>query len=134
TDESGMPRLRCSIPPRRMAAAVEGVVWCHPREQVCKFAQQVLEEYVPAFFARLAVATGCGNFAYSGGVASNIKVNRLIRTRPEVNRLFVCPAMGDGGLPLGAALSLWHRLTGRTPAPFNDFRLGPDHGDLGERV
>jgi carbamoyltransferase len=134
TDAAGMPRLQCTVAPRRMAAEVERIVWCHPREQVCRFAQQVLEERVPAFFARLAAVTGCGNFAYAGGVASNIKVNRLIRTLPGVNRLFVCPAMGDGGLPLGAALFLWHRLSGRPPMSFDDFRLGPDHGDLGEHA
>ena len=79
----------------------------------------------------LASATGCSVFGYAGGVASNIKVNRLIRTTPGIARLEVCPAMGDGGLALGAALAGWHRLSGRRPAPFADFRLGRDHGDLG---
>jgi carbamoyltransferase len=94
-------------------------------------AQQTLEQLVPRFFQLLAAATGCGNFGYAGGVASNIKVTRLIRTTPGVERLEVCPAMGDGGLALGAALATWHRVTGRRPEPFADFRLGTDHGDLG---
>ena len=131
TDDRGLPILRCSIPPASMARAVARVIWCTQREQVCKMAQQTLEVLVPKIFAQLAATTGIGNFGYSGGVASNIKVNRLIRTTPGITRLAVCPAMGDGGLALGAALSVWRRVTGRRPHPFDDFRLGTDHGDLG---
>jgi hypothetical protein len=94
-------------------------------------AQQTLEHFIPAFFARWAESTGVRNFGYAGGVASNIKVNRLIRTAPGIDRLEVCPAMGDGGLALGAALAVWRKVAGTRPAPFSDFRLGPEHNDLG---
>ncbi|MDB6128515.1 MAG: carbamoyltransferase HypF, partial [Verrucomicrobia bacterium] len=127
----GLPVLRCSIAPTDMAREVGKVVWCTPREQVSKMAQQTLEMLVPQFFAVLAVATGHNAFGYAGGVASNIKVNRLIRTLPGVERLEVCPAMGDGGLALGSAMSVWRKVTGRRPKPFIDFRLGTDLGDLG---
>jgi carbamoyltransferase len=133
-DTKGLPVLRCSIPPARMAKAVAGVVWSLPREQVCRMAQQTLEILVPRFFAMLAAATGRGTFGYSGGVASNIKVNRLIRATPGVERLEICPAMGDGGLALGAALATWRAVTGQRPHPFTDFRLGTDHGDLGRNA
>jgi carbamoyltransferase len=130
-DHQGLPVLRCAIAPARMAQAVAGVVWSLPREQVCRMAQQTLEMLVPKFFAMLAAATGRSAFGYSGGVASNIKVNRLIRALPGVERLAICPAMGDGGLALGAALATWRQVTGQRPQPFSDFRLGTDHGDLG---
>ncbi len=131
TDSRRLPLLRCSIPPTSMAREVARVVWCTPREQVCRMAQQTLEQIVPRFFSLLAEGAGCGMFGYAGGVASNIKVNRLIRTTPGIKRLEVCPAMGDGGLALGAALATWQKISGRRPAPFFDFRLGLDHGDLG---
>ncbi len=130
-DPSGLPSLHCSIAPTRMAAAVARVVWSTPREQVCRMAQQALEQLVARFFSQLIAATGVATFGYAGGVASNIKVNRIVRTTPGVERLEICPAMGDGGLALGAALATWHRLTGQRPRPFSDFRLGIDHGDLG---
>lgn len=130
-DTKGLPVLRCSISPNAMAREVASVIWCTPREQVCKMAQQTLQVLVPQFFGMLAAATGRSAFGYSGGVASNIKVNRLIRATPGVERLEVCPAMGDGGLALGAALATWRRVTGRRPLPFTDFKLGTDHGDLG---
>ena len=130
-DAGGLPVLRCSIPPARMARAVRDIIWCTPREHVCRMAQQTLEQLVPRFFGMIAAATGLTAFGYSGGVASNIKVNRLIRSVPGVQRLEICPAMGDGGLALGAALSVWRTATGTRPAPFTDFRLGTDRGDLG---
>ena len=83
TDARGLPVLRCSIPPTQMARAVARIVWCTPREAVSRMAQQTLEQLVPRFFQLLATATGCGQFGYAGGVASNIKVNRLIRTTPD---------------------------------------------------
>jgi carbamoyltransferase len=130
-DDRRLPVLRCSIPPTRMAREVARIVWCTPREQVSRMAQQTLEQIVPKFFGMLAAATGQGSFGYAGGVASNIKVNRLIRTTPGIERLEICPAMGDGGLALGAALAVWRLVTGRRPEPFTDFRLGTDRGDLG---
>jgi len=130
-DARGLPVLQCSVPPTHMAREVARIVWCTPREQVSRMAQQTLEQIVPRFFSLLASATGRGAFGYAGGVASNIKVNRLIRLAPGVERLEVCPAMGDGGLALGAALATWRRVTGRRPESFTDFRLGTDRGDLG---
>jgi carbamoyltransferase len=131
TDARGLPVLRCAVAPVRMAREVGRIVWCTPREQVARMAQQTLEVLVPRFFSLLADATGCRAFGYAGGVASNIKVNRLIRNLPQVERLEVCPAMGDGGLALGAALATWRRLAGARPRAFADFRLGSDRGDLG---
>ena len=131
SDKHGHANIACRIPPARMAAEVARIVWCTPREQVCRMAQQTLEHFIPAFFARWAESTGVRNFGYAGGVASNIKVNRLVRTAPGIDRLEVCPAMGDGGLALGAALAVWRKVAGTRPAPFSDFRLGPEHIDLG---
>jgi len=131
TDERRLPVLRCSVPPSRMAREVARIIWCTPREAVCRMAQQTLEQLVPRFFTLLLEATGRGAFGYAGGVASNIKVNRLIRTTPGITRLEVCPAMGDGGLALGAALATWRQISGQRPRPFSDFRLGTDRGDLG---
>ena len=130
----GLPVLRCTIPPGRMARAVRDIIWCTPREQVCRMAQQTVERLVPRLFFQLAESTGVRAFGYAGGVASNIKVNRLLRTAPGIELLRVCPAMGDGGLALGAALYAWRERTGRRPVPFADFRLGTPRGDLGQEA
>lgn len=132
--DAGLPIIECRVAPARMRREVERIAWRLPREQVCRAAQTVLEQIVPSFFQALAQATGIGDFAYAGGVASNIKVNRLIRTTLGINRLHVCPAMADGGLAPGAACFAWSQFSGLPPESFSDFRLGPDHGDLGSGV
>jgi carbamoyltransferase len=106
-----------------MAAEVERVAWFWPREQVCYMAQRTLELLVPKIAESVITQVETGNLGYAGGVASNIKVNRLIRTNPRVKRLFVCPHMGDGGLALGAAWAASARR-GVVPRPLDHLFLG----------
>src|SRR6185436_12412848 len=67
--------------------------------------------------------------AYSGGVASNIKVNMLVHDLPEVERLFVFPHMGDGGLAVGAAMAANHEFHGVSQYAFPNLFLGPSFED-----
>ena len=41
----------------------------------------------------------------SGGVFSNVKLNRLLAETFDLDELYVFPAMGDDGLPVGGALA-----------------------------
>lgn len=42
--------------------------------------------------------------ALAGGVFANVRLNQKIRELPEVDSVYVHPAMGDGGIPLGSCL------------------------------
>lgn len=97
--------LRSRYGTLRMYDELKKVFWKFPAEQFAYLAQRVLEVHVPALFKNAVEMTGQTSVAYAGGVAANIKVNRLIRRLPEVKDLFVFPHMGDGGLAAGAALS-----------------------------
>lgn len=44
------------------------------------------------------------NLALSGGVFANVKLNQIINESGLYDQVFVCPAMGDSGLSLGAAI------------------------------
>lgn len=124
-DSRGLPTVSCSVSPVRMAAAVARVVWSWPREQVCYMAQRTLEILVPAIAQAVLRATNTSQLGFAGGVASNIKVNRLIRTSPGIERMFVFPHMGDGGLALGAA---WFACAaaGTRIEPLTDLYLGAE--------
>jgi len=124
-DDNGYPTIGCSIAPMRMASAIARVAWHWPREQVCYMAQRTLEILVPAIAARITKATGVQNLGYAGGVASNIKVNRLIRLYSGASRFFVFPHMGDGGLAIGAAWAAGAR-SGTVPHPLPHLFLGTD--------
>jgi carbamoyltransferase len=85
---------------RRLAS----VQWRYSNEQFAYLAQRVVER-VSVALARDAVRlTGLPRLALAGGVVSNVKATRRIRLLPEVEDVYVFPHMGDGGLPLGAAI------------------------------
>ena len=43
-------------------------------------------------------------FAFSGGLFANVKLNQKINELDFVDEIFICPPMGDEGLPLGACI------------------------------
>ena len=43
------------------------------------------------------------DLALAGGVFSNVKLNQVIQLNKKVNRTYIFPNMGDGGLCVGAA-------------------------------
>ena len=65
--------------------------------------------------------------ALSGGVFANVRLNQLLRELPNVDNIFIQPAMSDAGLSLGAAV-LGERETSKKNAfyPMSDAYLGVD--------
>ena len=61
---------------------------------------------------------------YAGGCALNVKMNRLLRDHPLVDRLFVPPSADDAGTALGAA-SLVAARAGDAIHPLRNAYLGP---------
>ena len=87
-------------------AYLEALVRAHRREDVAAAAQAVFEDALVAVARRLLVRSGRRALAVNGGVFANVKVNQRLAVLPELERLFVFPAMGDTGNSLGAALCL----------------------------
>jgi carbamoyltransferase len=105
------------------------VYWQFPSEQFCYMAQRTLERRAIELVQNVMQTTGLPNLVFSGGVASNIKVNRLIRNLPEVKDLFVFPHMGDGGQAAGAAVFMSAQETKLRSYSANNFLLGPSFDD-----
>lgn len=109
--------------------ALKDVLWRYPSEQVAYMAQRVLEKKVVELTQGLLKLVGTTRVAYAGGVASNVKVNMLVRELPEVEEIHVFPHMGDGGIAAGAALSVAN-LSNRHDVPrIEHVFLGPEHAD-----
>jgi carbamoyltransferase len=85
----------------------------------------VLEESVCAFVDHWVTETGCGDLSLAGGIFANVKLNQRIAELPSVNSLWVMPHMGDGGLPVGAALG----SSGSAPTPLPHACWGPQFSD-----
>jgi carbamoyltransferase len=116
--------LRCrfgSLGLRRYLARQMSVV---PSERFAWMAQSLLERKVAEVVSAAARSLGLRKLAYAGGVASNIKANLRLWELPDVDEVFVFPHMGDGGLALGAALTVAARRKARH-FDLGDLRLGP---------
>ncbi len=112
-----------------MYKQLQKILWSTPSEQFAYMAQSALEQWVVKYFQNVMDETSIHNIAWSGGVASNIKVNRKIRHLPELKKWFVFPHMGDGGLALGAAMFINNKLTGVSNYTIKDTYFGLEYTD-----
>ena len=104
------------------------------REDLAASIQAHCEDVARRYIAYWARRSGLRNIALAGGVPANVRVNEEIHRLPEVDRIFVHPHMGDGGLGAGAALAacvprVLERTMPSDPAPLSDVYLGGDLTD-----
>jgi len=85
---------------------LEALVRAHPREDAAAAAQAVFEDAIEDVARGLLAGTGQRRLAVNGGVFANVKLNQRLAALPELDRLFVFPAMSDTGNSVGAALFL----------------------------
>lgn len=118
--------VRCRYGSTRLYRELARILWRYPSEQFACMAQRTLEVRIVELVREALRRTGPGNLALAGGVASNVKVNMLIRELPGVDGLFVFPHMGDGGLAAGAALLVDREKNAAPPQALRDAFLGPE--------
>ena len=69
--------------------------------------QVATEEVIIAWINALLKRCAARYIAMSGGVFSNVRLNQLVAALPGIEEVFVFPAMGDEGLPVGACVDYW---------------------------
>jgi carbamoyltransferase len=75
------------------------------REDVAASIQQVLEDMMLTSVRRLLARHPARHLGLAGGIFANVKLNRLLAEQLGLDEVFVFPAMGDDGLPVGGALA-----------------------------
>ncbi len=93
--------------------------------------QRRCEELLTEWIANGIKETGIGNIAMSGGVAQNIKANKLIGELDGLEHLFVPPGPGDESISIGAAyLELVEQGTSldEIESPSHGY-FGPSHSE-----
>jgi len=108
---------------------LEKIKWRTPIEMFAYMAQKTLEAKLLQLFKNAIEYTGIKDVCWSGGVASNVKLNRVIRLYSGLKRWFVFPQMGDGGLAVGAALYVAHEELGIRPKRLENVYLGLDYSE-----
>ncbi len=122
--------IRTRIRPAELARALAGT----PREDIAAAAQRRLLEVVTEVVRAAVRTTGRGRVALSGGVFGNVRLNQAITELPGVEEVFVCPAMGDEGLGLGAALFAAGQRHGVRPYRVPHMYYGPEYPEAEMRA
>ncbi len=78
----------------------------YSREEIAAAAQRHFERIVLGIVRDYLGDTGKRKLLLAGGLFGNVKLNQRLNELDELDYLFVHPAMGDEGLPVGAALAL----------------------------
>jgi carbamoyltransferase len=110
-----------------MFRELKSILWRYPSEQFAYMAQQVIEKSAVALAGEALMQTGLRRMAVAGGVFSNVKMNMRLAKLPGLERLFVFPHMGDGGLAIGAALAANRTRHNVTACRLSDLYLGPGY-------
>ena len=74
------------------------------REDLAASIQKVLEDTMLASVRTLLAHYPSKHLGLAGGVFANVRLNRLLAESLELDEVFIFPAMGDEGLPVGSAL------------------------------
>jgi len=96
----------------------------YSREDVSAAAQRRLEDVVVSYVRRAIRVTSCSRLVLAGGVFANVLLNQRLWELPEVDGLFVHPAMTDQGISVGAALAHQAETKGLQPHPIPHVYLG----------
>ena len=91
--------------------------------------QACLEESLIEFVREAVRTTGCRRLALAGGVFANVTLNRRLSELPEVESLWVHPAMSDQGIAVGASLLALSRRKPLLPRHMEHAYLGPKAAD-----
>ncbi|HPR87833.1 MAG TPA: carbamoyltransferase C-terminal domain-containing protein [bacterium] len=95
---------------------------------------QVLTEHVVARYVdQFLQKTGPIDVVMAGGVFANVRVNQAVAELPNTKSVYIFPAMGDNGIPAGAALHTFYQSMGwpelHSMPRLDDVYLGPSYSD-----
>jgi carbamoyltransferase len=82
------------------------------RETIAASIQKVAEDFSLQSVRWWLQRTGARKLALAGGLFANVRLNRLLAESLPLDEVFVFPAMGDDGLPVGAGLAFLHARDG----------------------
>ena len=112
------------FPPRQGPVALNSV-----HEDLAFETQRLLEDRVFRLVRHFRKETGRRHLCISGGVGLNVKMNSHLRQSGLFDDIFVFPVPSNSGTAIGAALGLYHELTGKRPKPLDHVYLGPEFTD-----
>jgi len=106
--------------------------------EVAAATQKRFEEVMVGYVRKAIAVTGKRRLVLAGGIFGNVKLNQRIQELPEVDELFVHPAMSDQGIAFGAARCFLAEAMSPPPMPkaVEHVFFGPDYSqeEMGEAL
>jgi carbamoyltransferase len=90
--------------------------------------QHILERDVTQLIKRVIPRIDGQSICLAGGVFANVKLNKLVKEM-GFGRIFIQPAMGDGGLAFGGPLQVLGERGAIQPYRLESVYLGPEYSD-----
>ena len=78
----------------------------YEKEDIAAWLQKNTEECICKIIVYFLKKTGQKNVCLAGGLFANVKLNQRIHELPEVENIYIYPAMSDTGIPHGAICAL----------------------------
>jgi len=105
----------------------------YSREDIAAGVQHVSEVYTTRWVSRYLKDMGAVDLCLAGGVFANVRINQEVSELENVRSVFIFPAMGDGGLCVGAALYSYYQQQPVddqcVPCRLEHVYLGPSYTD-----
>ena len=89
-------------------------------------AQHQFEKALVRYVHAAVIETGRRNVALAGGCFANVRLNQKVLELPEVDSVWIHPAMSDQGISMGAALAYIASQNHSLPFVLENVLLGPD--------
>lgn len=112
-----------SVDYRNYKMPLKRLVAGYPREDVACVFQHLLERELVRLVRRHAEEARPLHVSLAGGVFANVKLNAAMSRQIGAESVYIFPAMGDGGLAVGAALT----IHAAAPAPIPHVFFGPEY-------
>ena len=129
-EETG--RIRADFRKGQYAEVAAAVCRDLSRGDAAASIQEAVEVLMARSIAALQKRTNLRNLAVGGGVYANVRLNRHLLENTAADAIFIFPAMGDVGLPIGGCLDYLLQQRGpeewqRNRRVLDSMLLGRDH-------
>jgi carbamoyltransferase len=99
----------------------------HKREDIAAAFQRRFEEVVTTLVKNAVERYKIGSICLAGGIFANVKLNQRVFEAPGVERVYIFPNMGDGGVCAGGALYYDINQNGSHGGALPHAYLGPNY-------
>ncbi len=97
----------------------------HTARDIAAATQRRLEDVMVDYVQHAVREAGCGDVVLAGGTFANVVVNQRILQLPEVDSVYIHPAMTDQGISMGAGLAHLHAAGCEVNTELASIYLGP---------